>query len=56
MLGIPWVKAEGEAEATCAALNMDGYVDACATSDGDVLLYGATKIYRNLNTKKVIEF
>lgn len=40
-LGIPTVKAPGEAEATCAALNALGIVDACASSDGDALLFGA---------------
>ena len=54
ILGIPWLKSEGEAEATCAALNMKGIVDACATSDGDAFLYGATKVYRNLKAEKVL--
>ena len=35
------IQAPGEAEATCAALNRGGYVDACATNDSDVLLFGA---------------
>ncbi|CAK8683799.1 unnamed protein product [Clavelina lepadiformis] len=52
MLGVPWIKAEGEAEATCAALNAAGLVDACITSDGDAFLYGAKKVYRNLTTDK----
>ena len=39
--GLWVVQAPGEAEATCAALNQGGYVDACATVDSDVLLFGA---------------
>ncbi|XP_032998796.1 flap endonuclease GEN homolog 1 [Lacerta agilis] len=52
-LGVPWVQAAGEAEATCAYLNLNGYVDACITNDGDAFLYGAQTVYRNftMNTK-----
>ncbi|XP_078069220.1 flap endonuclease GEN homolog 1 isoform X2 [Mustelus asterias] len=52
-LGIPWVCAAGEAEAMCAYLNENGYVDGCITNDGDVFLYGAQIVYRNftMNTK-----
>ncbi|XP_043920819.1 flap endonuclease GEN homolog 1 isoform X2 [Protopterus annectens] len=52
-LGIPWVQAAGEAEAMCAYLNANGYVDGCITNDGDVFLYGAQTVYRNftMNTK-----
>uniref|UniRef100_K7FZ41 Flap endonuclease GEN homolog 1 n=1 Tax=Pelodiscus sinensis TaxID=13735 RepID=K7FZ41_PELSI len=46
-LGLPWVQAAGEAEAMCAYLNANGYVDGCITSDGDVFLYGAQTVYRN---------
>ncbi|XP_075454528.1 flap endonuclease GEN homolog 1 isoform X1 [Ascaphus truei] len=46
-LGIPWVQAAGEAEAMCAYLNANGYVDGCITNDGDVFLYGARTVYRN---------
>ncbi|KAM4694987.1 flap endonuclease GEN homolog 1 [Discoglossus pictus] len=46
-LGIPWVQAAGEAEAMCAYLNANGYVDGCITNDGDVFLYGACTVYRN---------
>lgn len=35
------VKAKGEAEALCAQLNSEGYVDACITADSDAFLYGA---------------
>ncbi|XP_078255413.1 flap endonuclease GEN homolog 1 [Rhinoraja longicauda] len=52
-LGNPWVCAAGEAEAMCAYLNENGYVDGCVTNDGDAFLYGAQTVYRNLtiNTK-----
>ncbi|EMP42347.1 Flap endonuclease GEN like protein 1 [Chelonia mydas] len=46
-LGLPWVQAAGEAEAMCAYLNANGYVDGCITNDGDVFLYGAQTVYRN---------
>nr|CAB3248778.1 flap endonuclease GEN homolog 1 [Phallusia mammillata] len=51
-IGIPWLKSDGEAEAMCAYLNNEGMADACVTSDGDVFLYGARKVYRNFTTDK----
>ena len=47
-LGLLAVAAPGEAEATCAALNARGLVDACATGDGDALLFGATTVFKTL--------
>ncbi|KAI4311589.1 hypothetical protein MLD38_036473 [Melastoma candidum] len=41
LLGIPVLKAKGEAEALCAQLNKDGHVDACITADSDAFLFGA---------------
>uniref|UniRef100_A0A8C5R3H0 GEN1 Holliday junction 5' flap endonuclease n=1 Tax=Leptobrachium leishanense TaxID=445787 RepID=A0A8C5R3H0_9ANUR len=54
-LGVPWVQAAGEAEAMCAYLDANGYVDGCITNDGDVFLYGAKTVYRNftMNVKGV---
>ena len=46
--GLWVVQAPGEAEATCAALNRGGYVDACATNDSDVLLFGAETAFHTL--------
>lgn len=46
--GLWVVQAPGEAEATCAALNRGGYVDACATVDSDVLLFGAETAFHTL--------
>jgi len=37
---IPFVDAEGEAEATCCALAKQGFVTAVLTEDTDVLAYG----------------
>ncbi|KAL8172906.1 UNVERIFIED_CONTAM: hypothetical protein K2H54_032131 [Gekko kuhli] len=55
-LGIPWVQAAGEAEAMCAYLNAQGYVDGCITNDGDAFLYGAQTVYRNftMNIKALL--
>ena len=47
-LGLHAVAAPGEAEAACAALNARGLVDACATGDGDALLFGATTVFKTL--------
>ena len=46
--GLWVVQAPGEAEATCAALNRGGFVDACATNDSDVLLFGAETAFHTL--------
>ncbi|KIZ05294.1 putative Flap endonuclease GEN [Monoraphidium neglectum] len=48
-LGVPWVQAEGEGEATCAALNMCGWAQGCYTADVDALLFGAVTVYRTLS-------
>ena len=47
LLGMPHVKAAGEAEAMCAVLNLHGYSDGCLTNDGDFFLYGGQIIYRD---------
>lgn len=49
-LGVTTITSYGEAEAGCATLNQLGIVDGCITVDGDVFLYGAKKVYRNLST------
>lgn len=48
MLGIPVVKAQGEAEALCAQLNRQGYVDACITPDSDAFLFGAKCVIKGI--------
>ncbi|CAG9465861.1 unnamed protein product [Pedinophyceae sp. YPF-701] len=45
-LGLPVIRARGEAEATCAALCKRGFVDAVASPDADALLHGAPRVYR----------
>ncbi|XP_036362131.1 flap endonuclease GEN homolog 1-like isoform X1 [Octopus sinensis] len=46
-LGATCFTSNGEAEALCAQLNAEEVVDACFSSDSDILLYGAQKVYRN---------
>ena len=40
--------APSEAEASAAALNAAGHVDAVATPDGDALLFGARTLFHTL--------
>ncbi|KAK7295007.1 hypothetical protein RJT34_17910 [Clitoria ternatea] len=46
LLGMPVLKARGEAEALCAQLNSEGHVDACLTADSDAFLFGAKCIIK----------
>ncbi|KAG6725273.1 hypothetical protein I3843_02G018600 [Carya illinoinensis] len=57
LLGLPVVKAKGEAEALCAQLNSEGYVDACITADSDAFLYGAKCVIKCVqpNSKEPFE-
>ncbi|MCD7461158.1 hypothetical protein HAX54_045410 [Datura stramonium] len=48
LLGVPVLKAKGEAEALCAQLNREGLVDACITSDSDTFLFGANCVVKNM--------
>jgi DNA excision repair protein ERCC-5 len=58
IMGIPWINAPGEAEAQCAHLQLIGHVDGVITDDNDVLLFGATKVYRHFfnNSKRIMRF
>lgn len=49
ILGVPWINAPGEAEATCAVLCRLGYVDAVLSEDTDVLNYRSPKFIHKLN-------
>ncbi|KAL8062585.1 hypothetical protein ABFX02_02G157600 [Erythranthe guttata] len=57
LLGMPVLKAKGEAEALCAQLNRQGHVDACITSDSDAFLYGARCVIKRIqpNSKEPFE-
>ncbi|MHB2037630.1 MAG: flap endonuclease-1 [Nitrososphaerales archaeon] len=48
LMGIPWIQAPSEGEATAAHLNTTGVVDYAASQDYDSLLFGATKLVRNV--------
>lgn len=52
-LGVPVVRATGEAEATAAALNKHGLVDGVITADSDAFLYGATTVYRGVTVESI---
>lgn len=47
LLGIPVVESCGEAEQTCAHLQMQGIVDYTFTEDTDALTFGAPKVIRH---------
>ncbi|XP_057780679.1 flap endonuclease GEN-like 1 [Salvia miltiorrhiza] len=57
LLGMPILKAKGEAEALCAQLNREGLVDACITADSDAFLYGAQCVVKRIqpNSKEPFE-
>ncbi|KAL6495452.1 hypothetical protein OROGR_030015 [Orobanche gracilis] len=57
LLGMPVLKAKGEAEALCAELNREGLVDACITADSDAFLYGAQCVIKRIqpNSKEPFE-
>ncbi|XP_004306852.1 PREDICTED: flap endonuclease GEN-like 1 [Fragaria vesca subsp. vesca] len=57
LLGVPVLKAKGEAEALCGQLNLEGDVDACITSDSDALLFGAKCVIKSFqsNSKEPFE-
>ena len=46
--GVPVIAAPGEAEALMAALEQAGLADACATPDGDALVFGAAVVYHTV--------
>ncbi|PKA58828.1 Flap endonuclease GEN-like 2 [Apostasia shenzhenica] len=47
-LGIPCLDGVEEAEAQCAALNLESLCDGCFTSDSDIFLFGARTVYRDI--------
>lgn len=48
-LGVPWLNASGEAEATCAVLCKKGWVKAVLSEDTDVLNYRSPCFLHKLN-------
>ncbi|XP_047483664.1 uncharacterized protein LOC125035366 [Penaeus chinensis] len=52
LLGVPWVQASGEAEATCAALNYHNMVEGVISQDSDVFLYGGQTVFRNFTANQ----
>ncbi|XP_078392038.1 flap endonuclease 1-like isoform X1 [Cetorhinus maximus] len=52
LLGVPYIEAPSEAEATCAALVKAGKVHCTATEDMDALPFGCTRLIRNVSAKK----
>jgi flap endonuclease-1 len=48
-LGVPWLQATSEGEALCSHICANGDVYAVATQDYDSLLFGATRLLRNLS-------
>jgi flap endonuclease-1 len=48
LLGLPWVQAPSEGEAQAAHLTKRGDADYCASQDYDSLLFGASKLLRNV--------
>lgn len=48
LLGIPYIEAPSEGEATAAALSMKGIVNDVASQDYDSLLFGSRRLVRNL--------
>jgi flap endonuclease-1 len=48
LMGIPWIQAPSEGEATAAQLAKSGAVDYAASQDYDSLLFGAPRLARNV--------
>ncbi|QKR01027.1 flap endonuclease-1 [Metallosphaera tengchongensis] len=48
LMGVPTVQAPSEGEAEAAYLNYSGYTFAAASQDYDSILFGATRLIRNL--------
>jgi flap endonuclease-1 len=48
LLGIPYIQASSEGEATAAQLTQSNIAFACASQDYDSLLFGAKRLIRNL--------
>jgi len=49
LMGIPWIQAPGEGEAQSSHLTMKGDVWGAASQDFDSLLFGSSRLIRNLS-------
>lgn len=56
ILNVPYLEADGEADALCAALYKMGLVYCCLTNDMDLLPFGCYRIIQIHPDKKVTEF
>lgn len=54
LLGMPVLRARGEAEALCAQLNSEGFVDACITADSDAFLFVAKCVIKQVDPKSMV--
>jgi flap endonuclease-1 len=52
LMGVPYVNAPGEADAQCAWLAKNNYVDAVLTEDMDILTFGSPIVIKYLSSKK----
>lgn len=52
LMGVPYVEAPGEAEASCAALVKAGKVFATASEDMDSLTFGSTVVLRHMTASE----
>lgn len=53
IIGVPYVKAPGEAETLCAYLKNNGSIGSIYSSDTDVLVYGCNNVITDIDTKKL---
>ncbi len=51
-LGIPWIQAPSEGEAQAAYMTTKGTADYCGSQDYDSLLFGATRLVRNVTVSR----
>ena len=54
LMGIPYTKSPGEAEAQCSALNIADIADGVATEDWDVILFGCKKMLKDFSNKNMV--
>jgi flap endonuclease-1 len=49
LMGVPWIQAPSEGEAQCAWMCQQGLIYATASQDFDSLLFGSSRLVRNLS-------